>query len=249
MTAETVAGCAPLTSWVTAALDLIFPAHCPVCRTALGDQRRDPLCGACWAAIARVEPPWCILCGIPRPGLAAAAMTTCPACAMDRPSYDWARAAASYEGPLREALHAFKFGRKRALAQPLAALIAAQCGKDVVTDADVLVPVPLSSTRERERGFNQAALLADRLSRVLRLPARARWLVRTRATPPQSDLSAEERRTNVRDAFAASTAVAGHHVVVVDDVLTTGATAAACAVALKSAGARMVGVVTVARVI
>jgi ComF family protein len=168
---------------------------------------------------------------------------------MDRPSYDWARAAASYEGPLREALHAFKFGRKRALAQPLAALIAAQCGKDVVTDADVLVPVPLSSTRERERGFNQAALLADRLSRVLRLPARARWLVRTRATPPQSDLSAEERRTNVRDAFAASTAVAGHHVVVVDDVLTTGATAAACAVALKSAGARMVGVVTVARVI
>src|SRR5207237_6401269 len=99
-----------------------------------------------------------------------------------------------------------------------------------------------------ERGFNQAALLAERLARVLGVPLRQRWLARTRATVPQTALSATERRVNVRGAFVASTSAAGADVVLVDDVLTTGATAAECARALRAAGARSVGVLTVARV-
>jgi ComF family protein len=111
----------------------------------------------------------------------------------------------------------------------------------------VLVPVPLSRDRERERGFNQAALLAERLARGLGAPFRVRWLARTRATAPQTELDAAARRANVRGAFVASTAAAGADVVLVDDVLTTGATASECARALRAAGARAVGVLTVAR--
>jgi ComF family protein len=118
----------------------------------------------------------------------------------------------------------------------------------VPADVDALVPVPLAPARERERGFNQAALVADELARALGRPVRRRWLRRARPTRPQSDLSAAERWANVRNAFQAAPAVAGHHVLVVDDVLTTGATAAECARALRAAGARAVSVVTVARV-
>ncbi len=112
-----------------------------------------------------------------------------------------------------------------------------------------LVPVPLGRPRQRERGFNQAALLAERLAPALGVAVRPRWLARVRDTQPQSDLGAAERHANVRGAFAARAEVAGHHVVVVDDVLTTGATVAECARALRAAGAARVGVVAVARVL
>jgi ComF family protein len=112
----------------------------------------------------------------------------------------------------------------------------------------VLVPVPLARDRERERGFNQAGLLAEQLARGLPAALRPRWLARTRATAPQTALNAAERHHNVRGAFVASTAAAEHVVVLVDDVLTTGATAGECARALRAAGAREVGVLTVARV-
>ena len=109
--------------------------------------------------------------------------------------------------------------------------------------------MPLARTRERERGFNQAALLARRIGSHLGVPIRSSWLARIRSTRPQSELSATERRANVRDAFRASDRVAGHHVLVVDDILTTGATLDACARALRAAGARRVGALTVARVV
>jgi ComF family protein len=109
--------------------------------------------------------------------------------------------------------------------------------------------VPLSRERERERGFNQAKLLAERIGRRLRVPVRASWLARVRPTRPQSDLPAAERRTNVRDAFRGSGHASDRHVLVVDDVLTTGATLEACACALRGAGARRIGVLTVARVV
>jgi ComF family protein len=236
-------------AWAVAALDLVFPARCPVCEATLGAGRRDPLCGACWSGIARIESPFCARCGLPRlvfePTQAEAG--PCPACLAAPPAFDWARAAARYEGPLREAVHRFKFGRRVTLARPLAALIMEQCAAAVPAGA-VIVPVPLARERERERGFNQASLLAERLARALRLRWRPRWLARPRATAPQTALDATERRTNVRGAFVASTSAAGADVVLVDDVLTTGATAAECAHALRAAGVRSVGVLTVARV-
>jgi len=221
-----------------------------VCAATLGAGRRDPLCGACWDGIARVEPPLCSRCGFPflRFELVGGTDGDCGACATEPPAFDWARAAGLYAGPLRDAVQRFKFGRRPALARPLAALVLEQCAAAVPPRA-VLVPIPLARERERERGFNQAALVAERVARGLGAPVRARWLARTRATAPQTELDAAERRANVRGAFVASTAAAGADVVLVDDVLTTGATAGECARALRAAGAASVGLLTVARVL
>lgn len=263
-------------AWALAALDLLYPALCPACGLVLGAGRRDPLCGACWDGITRIAPPYCERCGLPfltfantwRPGEGtepaplAGLRTTfavrgagsvpselCARCVSDAPAYDYARAAGVYTGPLREALHAFKFDGQRALAGPLATLVAEQCAGRLPADVDALVPVPLGPDRERRRGYNQATLLAERLGPALGAPVRAGWLVRTRPTSAQSDLTAAERRANVRHAFRAAPAVGGHHVLVIDDILTTGATATECARALKAAGARTVGVLAVARVL
>ena len=255
-----------LSSFTVAALDLVFPALCPVCDATLGVGRRDPLCGACWSAITRLDPPWCDRCGAasvtrradPLSGRVAshdgdarapAPTGPCAACATKPPEYDYARSAALYEGSLREAIHALKFSGRRALASPLGDLTAERCARALPADIDALIPVPLARERERARGFNQAALLAGRIGRRLTIPVRPRWLARIRPTRPQSDLSAAERRANVRDAFGASPRAAGRHVLVVDDVLTTGATLDACAGALRAAGARRIGVLTVARVV
>jgi ComF family protein len=232
-------------AWALAALDLVFPAQCPVCAAPLADGRRDPLCGGCWQAIPRIAAPCCERCGVP---LHAGPVAVCGPCAAEPPAWDWARAAAEYTGVVRDAIHAFKFEGKRALARPLAALIREQWGAALAGDVGGLVPVPLAADREHERGYNQAALLAEGLAAGLRVPVRPRWLARVRATRAQSDLGAAERRANVRGAFAADPAAAGRHVVVVDDVLTTGATAAECARALLAVGAARVGVLTVARV-
>ncbi len=239
-------------AWATAALDLLYPALCPVCSATLGSGRRDPLCAACWLAIPRIDPPYCAVCGVPFATLEPRALGSaglCGPCRIEPPIWDYARAAARYEGPLRDALHAFKFDARRALARPLADLVVEQCGADLAADVEALVPVPLGRARERERGFNQARLIADRLAASLGCCVKPGWLTRVRPTASQSDLGAEERRANVRDAFVAAASVAGRHVVVVDDVLTTGATAAECCRALRAAGARAVGVLSVARVV
>ena len=172
----------------------------------------------------------------------------CLGCRVDPPEFDRARGAGLYTGSLRHALHALKFRGKRALARPLAELIREQCVTVLRPGGEALVPVPLARARLRERGFNQAELIADRLGALLDLPVRRRWLARVRETAPQTDLAAADRRTNVGGAFVASSGVAGRHVVLVDDVLTTGATCRECARALRAAGARQIDVVTVARV-
>lgn len=222
-----------------------------MCETPLGPGRRDPLCRGCWEAIERIAPPYCVVCGSPCASFvgAAAPGVTCVRCATEPPAYDWARSAARYEGPLREALHALKFSGRRALARPLADLLLEQCGGTMPGGIATVVPVPLARDREYVRGFNQARLLAERVARQLGAPLEPRWLARVRATAPQSDLAAAERRANVRGAFRAAPAVAGHDVLVVDDVFTTGATLAECARALRTAGARRIGVLTVARVV
>jgi ComF family protein len=234
--------------WALAALDLIFPAFCPACAAPLGAGRRDPLCGACWSAIPRLGPPLCDRCGIPFGVAAPGQAGVCLGCRVDPPPFDCARGAGTYAGPLRQALHAFKFRGQRALARPLAELMREQCDAVLIPSVEALVPVPLARARLRERGFNQAELIADRLGALLGVSVRRRWLARVRETAPQTDLTAAQRRANVEGAFVASSSVAGRHLVLVDDVLTTGATSGECARALRAAGARRVDVATVARV-
>ena len=229
-----------------ATLDLLFPAICPLCASRLEAGRREPVCGPCWVSFARLTPPLCAVCG--RPGSSESA-DECPTCRETVLSFDYARAAASYGGAVREAIHGLKLGGRRSLARPLGDLVVELCMRGPADFPDALVPVPLARSRERERGFNQAELLADRVGEACGLRVRPRWLERLRATPPQTDLTASERRANVAGAFVAAPAVAGRHVVVIDDVVTTGATVGECARALRAAGARRVGVVSVARVL
>jgi ComF family protein len=245
-------------AWVTALLDLVFPPFCPVCERRLGAGRRDPLCGACWDALERIAPPYCRVCGLPFSGLPALESGPAPVghlcgrCRRRPPPFAYARAAVRYGEVAREAVHAFKFGRRRALAAPLAALLTETCADDLPAGVPgLLAPVPLHPRRERERGFNQALLLARRIGSAWKVPVCADVLVRTLATRPQTELTAEARRANVGRAFALRRPelVAGRHVVLVDDVFTTGSTVTACARCLRDGGASAVGVLTVARAV
>ncbi len=250
--------------WAGALLDLVFPPFCPVCRARLEEGRRDPLCGACWAGLPRIAPPWCRLCGQPMAGFPVAAGSRspaptraeggalCAACRRQPPAFAYARAAVRYEDVAREALHAFKFGGHRALAGPLGdLLIEAVEGRLPAGAPDLLVPVPLHPRRERERGFNQSRLLARRLGRAWGCPVRDDVLVRAVATPSQTSLDGAARRANVRRVFRLRRPelVAGRHVALVDDILTTGATLSECARCLEEGAPRIVGVLAVARVV
>ncbi len=233
----------------------LFPSPCRGCGGMLDVGRRSLFCSACWARIAPVPAPVCPQCGWPFPSpraLEASPAHLCGRCRTARVHFAVARAATLYTpgGPAREAILAFKHTGRDTLGRHLAALMADRSGPILAEGPwDVLVPVPLHARRERQRGFNQAAFLARDLGRRAGLPLAARALRRVRATPPQSG-HPDDRRRNVRDAFAVArlAEVAGRHVLLVDDVLTTGATANECARALRRAGARRVGVYTLARV-
>jgi predicted amidophosphoribosyltransferase len=155
--------------WLTAALDLIFPPLCPVCRELLGDGRRDPLCGTCWGRLSRIGPPWCRCCGVP-----LTIDGQCGTCRSRPPRFAYARAAARYGDEVREAIHAFKFAGRRSLADPLGDLLA-DLGLSALPGPrpDVLVPVPLHRRRQRDRGYNQALLLARRLEQHWQIPVAA----------------------------------------------------------------------------
>jgi ComF family protein len=221
---------------VGALLDLVYPPRCAAC----GEQaEREPFCPVCAGAVDPV-PPGCARCGLPGPD------ALCGGCRAAPPAFDAVRAGGLFGGPLADAVHAFKYGARPALARPLGAWLAARAP---LPAGALVVSVPLARGRRIERGYDQAALLADALARAAGVPGQRarRALSRTRETPPQVGRSREERVRNVAGAFAATEAVAGRDVVLVDDVVTTGATADAAAAALRRAGARSVVVVALAR--
>ena len=228
------------------ALVRVFLApSCAACDGVLWRPLDSPVCPACWAGIAGVSPPLCARCGDPLNDWRAAD-PHCPRCRRQPPVFSLARSAGRYEGSLRTIVHAFKYQRRRVLAAPLGALMR-DAGSDLLTGADAVVPVPLHPFRSFERGFNQA----DDLSCALGLPV-WRVLRRTRHGPPQAGLPAARRHGNVRGAFALRwgrrhARLRNAAVVLVDDVMTTGATANACATVLLEAGVRTVGVLTAAR--
>jgi len=221
-----------------ALLAAIFPARCVGC-----DRRAGAFCAACWATLPRLRPPLCPRCSRPeRSG------TRCRSCRGAAPALQAVRAACGYAGAVRIAVQRLKYSQERHIATPLATLLL-ECLASRPLAADGILAVPLDAGRGRERGYNQAALLAAPVAHTLALPVLSEVLGRTRPTRPQVGLGARERRANVRGAFACldPAAVAGRRLLVVDDVMTTGATLEACAEALCAAGAAQVYGLVVAR--
>lgn len=228
-------------------LALVFPSPCPGCGLDVDRPTRGPLCHACWTALPRHHGGACA-CGFPLPADVAG---PCGRCRRGLTTFARGASLGPYEGTLRLLVHELKFRGRRRVADRVAEELLAMSGvRATLTGADVLVPVPLHPRRRRERGFNQSGLLARALARPLGLRVAEDALARRQDTPPQTGLTAAQRRANVALAFVVRrrAAVAGRIVVLVDDVLTTGATARACARALVAAGAAEVRLVTAARV-
>jgi ComF family protein len=209
-------------SWIShiyrSTLDLVFPPQCVGCGRV----------GVMWCEACREEVPHAIREGIPRPK-----------------GIKGIRAAAVFEGSIREVIHALKYEGGTSFATPLADLIAMRVhfgrGKP-----DAILPVPLHPTRQAQRGYNQSALVGRRLAEIWHIPFSDALLIRERDTPSQVGLNNRERQQNVRGAFRASKALNHRRVLLIDDVCTTGATLGACAEACLAAGARGVWAVIIA---
>lgn len=229
--------------------DGLLPPRCLSCGTVVG--RDGVLCAGCWAEVSFLAPPLCVRCGYPFE-LDFGEPVTCGRCLADPPAFDRARAVLAYDAASRSMLLDFKHGDRTDYAPSLAAWMA-RAGAELLADVDLIAPVPLHRRRLWSRRYNQAALLAHELGRRTGHRAVPDLLVRRRDTPSQGRLSPAGRRRNVAGAFALRPGyramLAGKRVLLIDDVMTTGATAEACAKLLKRAGAASCDLLAVARVV
>ncbi|MGH9406870.1 MAG: double zinc ribbon domain-containing protein [Terriglobia bacterium] len=239
-----------------ALLPVLFPTACPLCQKEVSRPRGLGVCAACWRGVTRYEGAICSSCGLPVVA-AAEVENLCGPCRRGSYRFDCARSYGLYAFPLRDLILHLKFRRRERWGRLLGELLADLAQEQEWNrDERLIVPVPLHPARQRERGYNQAALLAAGLYRRLKklrcadgLSLSARALVRARATAPQSGLAHHARQENVRGVFAAPHPewVRGRRILLIDDVMTTGATVSACAAVLKRAGASDVAVLTLAR--
>lgn len=233
--------------------DIVMPPVCLVCRAPVGGH--DALCAACWRDVDFIRQPVCDRLGLPLPFDTSPFGTDTPmisaAAAADPPPYARARAVAAYSGAMRALVHGLKFHDRHDVRRLLGRWLV-EAGTELVEKADVIIPVPLARRRLLLRQFNQAATLSHEVSRLTGLPYQPLALARTRATANQVGLSRQARRRNVAGAFAvpsrAQSRIEGANVLLVDDVITTGATVGACTSALLKAGAGRVDVLALALV-
>jgi ComF family protein len=237
-------------------LDWLYPPRCRFCREPTR-RAEECFCPACLEEIRVIDCPVCTICG--RPFLDTSGDDhLCGGCIARPPHFVRARSWACYstddgdEHPLRSVLQRYKYGRKVSLGKPLGRIMAENC-RGMFTDGsfDIIVPVPLHRKRLRWRGFNQSIVLAHEIGGVWRIPVEAFALSRARETPPQTQLHEDERRKNMRRAFAMNPrrSVDDKSVLLIDDVYTSGATVDECSRALLRGGAREVSVLTLARTV
>jgi ComF family protein len=235
--------------WV---VNLVFPPVCPVCKTRLDKKEQDLIiCTNCRTAIRPVCPPVCPRCSLPVPAGDGEGYF-CGSCLQERRYFEIHRTGGLYEGALKEAIHRFKYEGVFPLVRFFGDLLQPTLGAlSQDYPVAVMIPVPLHIRRLRERGFNQALLLAKELSSRTGIPYAERALKKVKDTPVQIGLKRKERNKNLKGAFQvkAQELIQGKAVMLVDDVYTTGATVNECSRALLKAGAERVAVLTVARVL
>ena len=228
-------------------VDLLLPRACVSCERPLDAAEPGAVCGRCWTRLVMLPAPRCERCGHPRKRGSCTWCEHLPAFVRAVRSVCWLPAGSA--GPI---VHALKYDGWTAVAPGIAARMARLAWPaDVVAERAALVPIPLARERERERGFNQSQLLADSLGAIWRIPVWSSVVERRRSTVTQTQLTPTERSRNVAGAFHATegarATLRGAHIVLVDDVITTGSTLNACAEALFGAGARILSYVTFGR--
>lgn len=234
----------------TSLIDAVLPRRCPVCSEVVSGH--DGFCSRCWEQLHFISTPMCTKCGEPF-AIGGLFESLCGACIANPPPWSQARAVWHYDDGSKPVIAALKYADRTELAMLLGKAMA-RAGADLLTDSDCcIVPVPLHRWRLLHRTYNQAALLARQIAQEADRLLLVDSLVRTRATPAQQSLNRAQRLTNVATAFAVRpgdrTKILNRIIVLVDDVLTTGATLAACTRALTAGGAREVRILTIARVV
>jgi competence protein ComFC len=235
---------------ITGLKDIVYPRTCIICREKPGNLCADELvCSKCWAAIKKNTPPFCFCCGR-NLGSGAAAGNICRVCLKKPMHFDRAFAPCVYEGAIKSLIHAFKYDFKDYLARPLARLMSdfiREYGLPV-DSLDLVVPIPLHQARLREREFNQAELLAKEIAQLYNLAICPDNLIRKRYTRSQAELESPDRLENVKGSFAVKDPeiFKNKKILLVDDVMTTGATSSEAALTLKNSGAKKVLVLALA---
>ncbi|MBI5196712.1 MAG: ComF family protein [Nitrospirae bacterium] len=222
-------------------LNILFPESCPVCKKPSTYHKTAPICAECWDGISPYNGPICRICGKP---LVSDASIECGICITSKPAFKQARSFGLYDGTLKEAVNLLKYHKIKRLSKPLSAIIL----RTEITGIDVVLPVPLYKKRLRHREFNQSALLAKYLAGSMGVPLAIDCLVKVRDTMPQVGLRAQEREKNIKNAFEVRDKrfIQGKTLMLVDDVITTGATVRECSRQLKKAGAKDIYVIALA---
>jgi ComF family protein len=232
-----------------AAADFVVPPVCLGCQRALGSH--NCLCAGCWRQVAFIRAPLCDRLGTPMPFDTGGIIVSAGAIA-DPPDYDRARAVARFDGLMRDLVHGIKYADRHDARRLFGTWMAA-AGADILADADLIMPVPLHRWRLLKRRFNQSAIIAAEVAAVSGVPLDLGLLQRIKATPQQVGMTREQRRLNMSGAFKVAVErwneIEDKRIVLIDDVITTGATLSACARALKRAGAAQVDVLALGLVV
>ncbi|NCO67972.1 MAG: amidophosphoribosyltransferase [Nitrospirae bacterium CG_4_10_14_0_8_um_filter_41_23] len=225
---------------VAKSFNTLYPSRCPLCGSAPDVFSHSPICASCWSKIKKYTGPSCRICAMP---FSSEYSNICWQCLKKAPPFLRAINYGLYEGILAEAINQLKFYGVKRLSKPLGRLLHSLD----LPETDGIVSVPLNTKSLRERGFNQSLLIARVTSKNIRVPLLMDILLKKRETPPQIGLSAKERLLNLKNAFEVKGNIKGLRLLLVDDVMTTGATVTECSKELMKAGAKEVIVLTLAR--